>query len=255
MKFIRENIYLLLVLLLLTFGCRSCDTVESGKVAQSTIYQDYTIVAGSDFVNVMATFRVGGSGGTTLQLNAPSKIEYNGKVLTENLRTMFAGTNYSFSGSSFESSHQLTYTNGDGRVFQNSLNFDAVELVPGATELSAKEKIVIGLSRSLKDNESIEMTIASLEPTPVPKPQNDNSESVGNKKSTGPSYTKTLTNELNNDKTAVEIHPGDLKDFIPGKAVIRISVQGSGDLQQKTETGGSISYTYTSQNLPVTVVK
>ena len=72
----------------MTFGCRSCDTVESTKIAQSEIYQDYTVDASDSGTHVTATFRVSGSTGTTIDLDAPSKIEYNGRELGENLRSI-----------------------------------------------------------------------------------------------------------------------------------------------------------------------
>lgn len=252
---IRNHYFLFALLVLMVFGCRSCDTVESNKVAQTTIYQDYSIVATRDSTSVSATFRVGGSGGTTLDLNAPSKIEYNGKGMTENLRTMFGGTNYSWSGNGFQNSHQFAYTDGDGRVFQNGTSFEAIELVPGVSEIDPKLKTIIQLSRPLRDNESLETSVSSLEPTPVPVPQNGNTHPNANTASNSPAFTWSIHNNLRDDKSAIEIDHGSLKNFVPGKAVLRITVEGSTGLQHKTETGGRISYTYTSQDLDVTIMK
>ena len=254
MRLIKKHYLLLLVLVAFGFGCRSCDTVESNKIAQSTIYQDYEIFATKDSTSVTATFRVGGSGGTTIDLDAPSRIEYNGKELTENLRTMFGGTNYSFSGG-FQSSNQFSYTNGDGRTMANGISFDPIEPVPGAREIKPREKTLILLSRPVGENESLETTISSLEPTPTPLPQNGNTEVRGNTGVDTPQYTRSLHNNLNGNRNGIEIDAGELKNFAPGQATLRISVKGNSELQQKTETGGSINYTYSSQLIAVTVLK
>jgi hypothetical protein len=255
MAFLKKHFYLFALLLLLTFGCRSCDTVESTKVAQSEIYQDYSITASGSGTSVTATFRVGGSTGTTVDLDAPSKVEYNGRELTENLRSMLTGTNYTTESNEFQGSHQFTYTNGDGRVFQNAISFDPLDPLPGVREIRPKEKTIIILSRPLRDDESIDATLSSLEPTPTPAAQNGNSERIGNRSVDTPSYSQSLRNTLTGKRTAIEIGPGDLRDFVPGKAVLRITVRGSSDLQQKTGKGGTIGYTYTSQGLGVTVLK
>ena len=255
MAFLKKHFYLFALLLLLTFGCRSCDTVESTKIAQSEIYQDYSITASNSSTSVTATFRVGGSTGTTVDLDAPSKVEYNGQELTENLRSMLSGTNYTTESKGFQGRHQFTYTNGNRRVFQNSINFDPVEPVFGARELRSGEKTTILLSRPLMEDESIDTTLSSLEPTPTPAPQNGNTERRGNVSIDTPQYSQSLGNNLNGKRNAIEINPGHLKNFVPGKAVLTITVRGNSDLQQKTEKGGRIDYTYVSQGLSVTVLK
>lgn len=255
MAFLKKHFYLFGLLLLLTFGCRSCDTVESTKIAQSEIYQDYSITASNSSTSVTATFRVGGGTGTTVDLDAPSKIEYNGRELTENLRSMLSGTNYTTQSNGFQGSHQFTYTNGDGRVFQNSISFEPVDLVFGVRELKTGEKTIILLSRPLREDESIDTTLSSLEPTPKPTPQNGNTERRGNVSIDTPSYSQSLGNNLNSKRNAIEINASDLRNFVPGKAVLGITVRGNSDLQQKTEKGGRIDYTCISQGLSVTVLK
>lgn len=256
MNVLKKHFYLCGFLLLLTFGCRSCDTIESNKVVQSEIYQDYSVTASNTGTDVTATFRVGGSTGMTVDLDAPSKVEYNGREMTENLRSMLAGTIYTVQITGFQGSHQFTYTNGEGRVFENSITFDQLEIVPGVREINPKEKTIIFLSRPLRDNESLETTLSSLEPTPTPTPQNGNAERRGNiRVEDSPSFSQSLGGNLTGKRNAIEISPGDLKNFVPGKAVLKIAVRGNSGLQQETKTGGTIRYTYTSEGLSVTVLK
>lgn len=253
MNLIKKNYFLFFLLLLMTFGCRSCDTVESTKIAQSEIYQDYTVDASDSGTNVTATFRVSGSTGTTIDLDTPSKIEHNGRELGENLRSMLSGTTYTFSSGVFIGSHQFTYTNGEGKVFQNELSFEPIELVSPPAVINLKEKTVILLSRPVYETESLETSIVSLEKRPE---TNANSNSIGNNANTdGPSYSTDLHQNYNSGRTAIVIEAGGLKDFVPGKAEIVVKVRANKDLQQKNKAGGSISYTCSSKAHPVNIKK
>jgi hypothetical protein len=253
MNLIKKYFYLFPFLILLTFGCRSCDTVESTKIAQSEIYQDYTVDARTGGVNVTATFRVSGSTGTTVDLDAPSRIEYNGRELGENLRSFITGTTYSLASNVFVGTHRFTYTNGEGKVFVNEISFEPIELVGAPAVINSKEKTVIMLSRPVYETESLETSIVSLEKQPE---TNSNSNSTGNKaNSDGPSYSTDLHQNYNSDRTAIVIEAGGLKNFVPGKAEIAVKVRANKDLQQKNKAGGSMSYTYASRELSVTIRK
>jgi hypothetical protein len=253
MNLIKKNYFLFLLLLLMTFGCRSCDTVESTKIAQSEIYQDYSVDAADSGTRVTATFRVGGSTGTTIDLDAPSKVEHNGREMGENLRSIISGTTYTFSSGVFTGSHQFTYTNGEGKVFLNELSFEAIEMVSAPAIINSKEKTVILLSRPVYETESLETSIDSLEKQPE---TNSNSNSTGNKADTdGPSYSTAFHQNYNSDRTAIVIEAGGLKDFVPGKAEIVVKIRANKDLQQKNKAGGWMSYTYSSKSYPVNIKK
>ena len=252
MNLIKKNFYLFPILILLTFGCRSCDTVESTKIAQSEIYQDYMVDASDSGTRVTATFRVSGSTGTTVDLDTPSKIEYNGRELGENLRSIMTGTNYTFSSGVFTGSHQFTYTNGEGKVFLNELSFEPIELVGAPAVINLKEKTVIMLSRRVYETESLETSVVSLEKQPE---TNANSNPTGNKTPDGPSYSMDLHQNYNSDRTAIIIEAGGLKNFVPGKAEIVVNVRANKDLQQKNKAGGSMSYKCSSKAQPVNINK
>jgi hypothetical protein len=253
MNFVKKNYFLFLFLLLMTFGCRSCDTVESTKIAQSEIYQDYSINASNSGARVTATFRVSGSTGTTIDLDAPSRIEYNGRELSENLRSIISGTTYTFSSGVFFGSHQFTYTNGDGKVFQNEVIFEPIEMVNPPAVIDLKTKTVIMLTRPVEASESLETSVVSLEKQPG---TNTNSNSSANNSNTdGPSYSMNLYQNYNSDRTAIVIEAGSLKNFVPGNAEITIKVSANKDLQQKNKVGGSISYAYSSAANKVNIKK
>jgi hypothetical protein len=196
---------------------------------------------------------VSGSTGTTVDLDAPSKIEYNGRELGENLRSIISGTTYTFSSGVFFGSHQFTYTNGDGKVFQNEVIFEPIEMVDPPAIIDLKTKTVIMLSRPVTGAESLETSIVSLEKQPG---ANTNSNSSANHANTdGPSYSTGLYQNYNSDRTAIVIEAGGLKNFVPGKAEIVVKVRANKDLQQKNKAGGSMSYTFSSKAHPVNIKK
>lgn len=253
MTLLKKNFYLFGVLLLFTFGCRSCDTIESDKVAQSEIHQKYSVYTTKNEVKITAVFRVGGPTGTTIDLDSPSKIEYNGAQLTENLRSILSGTIYTAESSEFQGNHVFTYTNGEGKVFRNQIAFEPLDPISGPLTISPSDKTAILLSRPVRENESVQASITSLEPTPQNSNSNTNTE--GNKMPEGPMYSLELPTDLNNTRTALIIGRGGLKGFAHGKAQLKITVRDNRDLQEKTPTGGNIGYEYISPGLSVTVSK
>ena len=253
MNLIKKYFYLFPFLILLTFGCRSCDTIESDKVAQSEIHQKYYIYATKDETRVIATFRVGGPTGMTVDLDKPSKIEYNGAELPENLRSILSGTTYNATSSGFEGNHVFIYTNGDGKVFRNEIAFEQLDPISGPLTISPSDKTAILLSRAVRENESVQVSVTSLEPTP--KNLNSNTNVEGNKMPEGPMYSLEIPTDLNNTRTVLMIGRGALKGFVPGKAQLQITVRDQRDLAEKTVTGGNIGYEYRSPALSVAVSK
>jgi hypothetical protein len=253
MNFLKKHFYLFSLLLLLTFGCRSCDTVESTKIAQSEIFQDYAVEAGPGSTVVSATFRVGGGTGTTVDLDAPSRVDHNGAEMAENSRTMLAGTYYSFSAGEFIGRHEFAYTNGEGRVFRNVIELERIDPLLVPSTLGGNGKVVILLSRPVREDESFETMIVS-ETTPPGMADNANADRLGNTGATDTHYSINLYQNYGSTRNMIEIEPGALKNFVPGKARLSIRVVRNGDLQEKNKTGGSMRYTYTSGAYNVTVI-
>jgi hypothetical protein len=249
MNFIKKHFYLIGLLLLMTFGCRSCDTVDSGKVSSSAIYQDYSVSASSAGTEISATFRVGGPTGTTVNLNPPSRVEYNGTQMDENLRSAFSGTYYSASTRDLAARHQFLYTDGEGRIYKNEISFEAIGLADVPGTIKAGEKIVIPLTRRLADNENLDTMILSEE-----KRTGENSNTNANTSVPEKRYSVNLSRNLNGDRTAVEIPAESLVNFAAGKASLYISISGDVPIQEKTETGGSMHYSFNTASYSVTIL-
>lgn len=126
-----RNLYFILMFSLASLlqACGSSDTVRSDEVTQNTIFQYYTASYNEEdaTITVKAQFRVGGSTGTTVELIQPSLVQHGQFELSKTTSALL-GTLYTHSeSSSFVTSHEWTYTNGDGDTFVNSADIESID--------------------------------------------------------------------------------------------------------------------------------
>lgn len=238
------------MLALVILGCRSCDTIESNKLAQSEIFQDYAVQSTKEGTSVSATFRVGGSTGTTIALATPSRVEYNGKAMSENLRSILSGTYYSASSDSSTIEHTFTYTNGEGTVLKNSVSFQPFEITGPPKSIDPRSEIVIPLTRGPGDGETLDTAITT-------KIENQGMTNSNSNNANSASQTGFLNLSGNYDKArkAIVIPANTLKNFTPGPAEIVVKISGYKGLDQKTRIGGAIKWSYTAPSTKVTIAK
>jgi hypothetical protein len=114
------------------YGCASNEIGESKDVAQETIYQQYNISynEGEENATVIARFRFAGDEGTTLVLNQPSSVQFDGVALSVD-SSDFEGAFYkkSLSAGSFFGNHQFSFTDINKRKYDNDFSFDLFSLV------------------------------------------------------------------------------------------------------------------------------
>ncbi len=129
--------YPLLRSFLLSFVITSCSSSEIGNskdVNQETIYQDYKIeyteTEKDDMVVVWAQFRFAGDKGTTLVLNNPSKIEFDGTAIKVDSND-YSGAFYQLNlpAKNFFTRHHFEFINISNKKFYNDFSFDDFRLV------------------------------------------------------------------------------------------------------------------------------
>lgn len=156
---IRAYAYLLLSLLSLSIlGCSS-DTVGSGDVNPAAIHQDYslTYTEGSNVSRFSAQFRVGGSSGTTVELEPPAFINANGKSL---LKVSFFGTSYALEQSGPYSAASFEYIDDTGLRYLNSVPLKPVSMNmnPAPIMLGANYYVPVNTS-PLEPGDSVQATL------------------------------------------------------------------------------------------------
>lgn len=228
----------LCLLLLGSLGCSVLQSVESNKVPQNEIRQNYSVRASRGGTNVSANFTRGGWG-AAVDLDPPSKVENNGAEMNQRNSLIFAGVYYGVDFSYVEKTHKFVYTNNDGKKFVNELSFEPVELADGAVTISRSGDTRVALSRKIGDDESVHIVVKSSQ---TPPSSNANEK----KNSNDPDYDVSLNNELDSTRAAIILKPKDFKRFVNGRATLKVEVSRNLDLQQGTPAGGTMIWTYES---------
>ncbi len=221
----------------------SVDTVASNTVDSSQIYQDYRITGDGSQAKIVATFRVGGATGTTLELKSPGKILYNGASMifsapggVMNVRTK--GTTYETTVQNFPAVNKFDYTDADGRTYSNSINFSSVQIAAQAPLILQRNRpAVLQLSRPIGADEKIRVQYDSGFRDDVPN--SDNSLTFNPARSAiifTPQYWSSAKN-------------------LAAKNTVRLEVTKTASVAKGTATGGAISIEFTTSAFAVNVNK
>lgn len=242
---LQKYLPILIVFLFGMLGCNSTETIESTKVNSSEIYQSYYIDSNKDSTSVTATFRVGGATGSTVDLDAPAKIEHNNKEMFESKPGLMKGTDYRDSANGFINHHNFNFTDAEGKVWENSISLEALEMTSQNLIISKTKDGVISLSRPVGKDEEIEISLVSEKELPV----NVNT----NSKSASENYSTYLQFSFDESRKNIKIKASSLKDFVGGKANLGLKVRKEQKVSQSAK-GGSIIFVYEAQNISANVV-
>ncbi len=226
------------ILIFAGLGCATIETVESTKIPQSEITQTYVVTATRQQTNITAYFNQG-SWGKSVDLDAPSKVEYNGTELPQSSTTFLTGTIYTKQLSGIETNHKFVYTNNDGKVFRNEMSFAPIDLVNENIVINRSQETKIQLSRSVRNDETVSISLKSLEK----RPENDNSNAVNKN---APDFDLGLNNELDDSRSAIILKPKNLKKFVNGKAILTVEISRELPLEQQNPAGGKMRWSYSS---------
>lgn len=218
-------------------ACPSTETIESTRVTASSVYQEYSISASKNRTKTDAVFRVGGEMGKTIDLDAPSKIELNGKSMTELAPGFMSGTTYHSETENFVAKQQLTFTDANGKVYQNEIALAPLEIA-GANKLvlSKSKPVSIKLSRAVAQNEEITISVSGKSATE----KTDSS--------------KGVEAALDETRTTATIDPESLKEFAAGNASVDVLAMKKESLKQATPSGGVLKTTYVSETRAAKIV-
>lgn len=230
---------ILLFSAILASGCSSAKTVESTSVASADVYQSYVINASRDRTNVTANFRVGSKSGAAIDLDAPSKVENNGKSMSEIAANALRGAAYEDSAEGFVGQHQFVYTDGDGKAYRNEIDIAPLEFgeKPKA-KIRRYVRTMIPLSRPVGADETVTASITG-------RARADRNR---------PNETSFASAELNLDpsRTALMIEPIDIENFID-KIEISLRVEKNEPLKEKSAAGGDVQIAYEAQKFSALV--
>lgn len=233
----RVKVFLSTTLILAVFsgGCNSAKTVESTTIPSADTYQSYVVGASKIRTNVTATFHVESKSGATVDLDAPSKVENNGKPIPEIAPSGWKGTTYEDSSNNFIGQHQFVYTDAKGNVFRNEINVTPLEFgEKPINRIRRYERTLIPLSRPVGKDETVSASIVGRVRPDKNRPNETSFDSVDI--------------SLDPSRSALMIEPDNLKNFID-KIDINLTLERNEPLKEKTAKGGDIRITYEAQKI------
>lgn len=219
---------------LLLSAC-SIDIIGSDRVYQDDIHQSYDVTysAKSQVTQVEATFRLGGSTGTTVELHLPSKLLINDQVPTNE---KFLGSRYrSTLPYGFQPHITTTWTTQNGLTYVNNFEIKSVSaasVLPNQISLHTTTKIGV-VAPNYSPTERIG---AVLEQTTE----------------TDHRFNYIWITQFDAQKMQVTLTANDLANFSPGAATLWLRRASSLPLQQKTPKGGIGTVTY--DDIPVSII-
>jgi hypothetical protein len=123
-------------------GCSSNEIGDSKDVSQDKIYQAYTIsyAEGSSDAEIFCQFRFAGKNGTTLVLNEPSQVQFDGiKIKVDSSDAGGAYYRAYKPAGNFFGKHSISFITTDKRKLENGFSFDAFKLVNIPATISKKQ--------------------------------------------------------------------------------------------------------------------
>ncbi|GAB2826746.1 hypothetical protein [Ferruginibacter profundus] len=222
------------VLIAVIFAFAACSSNEIGDskdVAQDKIYQGYTVnyTEGNTNAEVYCQFRFAGQHGTTLVLNTPSQVQFDGEKLPVD-SSAGGGAYYSIykPAAGFTGKHNITFTTTDNKKLENRFSFDPFKLVNVPATVSKKQSFNL-----------------NFETTPL---QGDDYIEVGTG-NTDSSFS--VTHNAADKSNTIVIPAKELKRQKTKTLTLEAALYRSIPLQQSTAEGGKISIRYALR--PVTI--
>ena len=235
-KLLKLFLFTLGVLFFTGGACPSNDTTASNKVAQSEIYQSYTVKESGQNYEVTAFFRVGGSTGTTLALIAPSKVTFNGQLMQEQKNTS-SGTFYTINVPSNTPNGTFAFTDRAGKTYSNKIDLAKTALNSTALKTNGVTPVNIPLSRPSSDSANFTLEL--------------NNQTVF--VSQFPSQTSDAY--FDKAKNSIVLMPAAWKKMPNGNVSLNLEVSNSIPTQQGTGLGGNISFNYSTAPINFSLLK
>lgn len=213
-------------------ACPSRETTSSNRVAQSEIYQNYSVVQSGDHYEVTAWFRVGGKTGTTLALVSPSIVKFNGRSMNENLNTA-TGTFYSLTEPLETTAGVFEFTDRDNKTYTNRIDLRRAALHGSVPRSNGSAPVAIALKPEVPSTATVCLELNDLMVSVDAAPA-DQSEAYHDR-----------------EKNTVVILPAAWSKVESGKVAVDVEIYDAISTQQGTRLGGEISFRYNPA--PVTI--
>lgn len=217
-------------------ACPSNETTPSNKIAQTEIYQSYSIDDEGPNYEVTAFFRIGGKTGTTLALSAPSNVTLNGVAMKEHLNTT-SGTYYSASIPRTTPSATFAFTDRNSKVYTNKIDLSRGTLGTAKLSVNGATAIAIPVSGTIPETANLSLDIDGRMVI-VSSANGDMAEAY---------YDRA--------KNSIIVLPAAWEKTVNGNVAINLDVRNAVPTQQGTALGGEMTFVYETPSVSATVAK
>ena len=160
-------LFALSTILLLFAACSSNEIGDSKDVAQDKIYQSYSITytEGNTNAAIYCQFRFAGKNGTTLVLNNPSRVQFDGEQLHVD-SSAGAGAYYQTYKplNDFLGKHTIVFTSTDNKKMENDFLFENFKLVNLPDAVSKKQSFNVYFeTAALQGDDYIEVVTSNTD--------------------------------------------------------------------------------------------
>jgi hypothetical protein len=145
------NVLILIAAFVLSLSFLSCNNEEIGSsrdVEPRSIFFDYQVRAeeSRNDVTVMLQYRFGGKNGTTLFLEAPSKVELDGQLIPVDSSKM-TGAFYEFQQpvENFLGKHSIRFTDREGKKYEEAFEFRTMRLAREIPDSIPRGELILEL--------------------------------------------------------------------------------------------------------------
>lgn len=238
--------HLLFLLAVLAVGCfQSADNVDSKHIDPEAVYQLYAVThhAEADGAILFARFRVGGAGGTNLELTPPAAVTGDGEPLAPKsgviLSDTLPGRYYQRDVRGFRNDHEFAFEMG-GKTFRNTTRLERADFAPNQpTEFArGKDSTLTFAGPPLRAREVVSLLLLG----PVG--------AAGEGKSGSAAATATREGA-----TSVTLSSAQLTELSADRGQMMWRRTWKHALQQGSKAGGEVEATYHSKALAFTLVK
>lgn len=237
MKIVFKTVLFFFGILFFTGGaCPSNDTTQSNKVAQTEIYQSYSISQSGQNYDVTAYFRIGGKTGTTLALSPPSTITFNGQPMKEHLNTT-SGTYYTATIPNTASEGTFAFTDRNSRVFTNKIDLARASLAPTKVAANGITPVSLAINGKIPETANFNLDLNN-QMVIVSSGSGDGAEAYFDKAA-----------------NAIIILPAAWDRVVNGNVAIDLKIHNSISTQQGTQLGGDMTFSYDSPSVNATLSK
>lgn len=208
---------------LLIASCNSNEIGNSKDVNPETIWFDYKVWGeeGNDDATVMLQYRFGGSNGTTLTLEEPSKVELDGKLIKGDSSKM-TGAFYEVQQpvAEFAGKHNIVFTDMNKKQYREEFRFQPITIITQLPETIEREDITI----ELQGLEPIDYVRVLLTDT---------------------SFTSDGINRVDTVKNGrLLLSKADLEKLVNGPVHLELVKEDEKQVKDATQEGGKISVSY-----------